>query len=52
MIQKGVSPLTGKLGQKIIDERISMYDDPTIDYADGSYICDDEGVSCSKDSTL
>ncbi|MFQ5787492.1 MAG: TldD/PmbA family protein, partial [Thermodesulfobacteriota bacterium] len=45
MVQKGVSPLTGKLGQKIIDERISMYDDPTIDYADGSYICDDEGVA-------
>jgi PmbA protein len=48
MIQKGVSPLTGKLGQKIIDERISMYDDPTIDYADGSYICDDEGVSAQR----
>ena len=44
MVQKGVSPLTGKLGQKIIDERISIYDDPTIDYADGSYACDDEGV--------
>ena len=48
MIQKGVSPLTGKLGQKIIDERISMYDDPTIDYADGSYIYDDEGVSAQR----
>jgi PmbA protein len=48
MVQKGVSPLTGKLGQKIIDERISIYDDPTIDYADGSYVCDDEGVSAQR----
>lgn len=48
MVQKGVSPLTGKLGQKIIDERISMYDDPTIDYADGSYVCDDEGVPAQR----
>ena len=48
MVQKGVSPLTGKLEQKIIDERISIYDDPTIDYADGSYVCDDEGVAAQR----
>ena len=48
LVQKGVSPLTGKLGEKIIDERISIYDDPTIDYADGSYVCDDEGVSAQR----
>ncbi len=48
MVQKGVSPLTGKLGQKIIDDRISIYDDPTIDYADGSYLCDDEGVPAQR----
>jgi len=48
LVQKGVSPLTGKIGEKIMDERISIYDDPTIDYADGSYICDDEGVSAQR----
>ncbi len=48
MIQKGVSPLTGKLGEKMLDERFNMYDDPTIDYADGSYVCDDEGVSARR----
>ncbi len=48
LVQKGVSPLTGKIGEKIMDERISIYDDPTIDYADGSYICDDEGVSARR----
>jgi PmbA protein len=48
LVQKGVSPLTGKLGEKIMDERITIYDDPTIDYADGSYVCDDEGVSARR----
>ncbi|MBC8548824.1 MAG: TldD/PmbA family protein [Candidatus Brocadiales bacterium] len=48
LVQKGVSPLTGKIGEKIMDERISIYDDPTIDYADGSYTCDDEGVSARR----
>ncbi len=48
LVQKGVSPLTGKLGEKMLDERFSMYDDPTIDYADGSYVCDDEGVSARR----
>lgn len=48
LVQKGASPLTGKLGQKIIDERISIYDDPTIDYADGSFTCDDEGIPAQR----
>ncbi len=48
LVQKGASPLTGKLGQKIIDERINIYDDSTIDYADGSYICDGEGVHAQR----
>ena len=48
LVQKGVSPLTDKLGEKIMDERISIYDDPTIDYADGSYFCDDEGVAARR----
>jgi PmbA protein len=48
LVQKGASPLTGKLGQKIIDERINIYDDSTIDYADGSFICDGEGVHAQR----
>jgi PmbA protein len=50
LVQKGASPLTGKLGQKIIDERINIYDDSTIDYADGSFICDGEGVHAQRTS--
>lgn len=44
LVQKGASPLIGKLGEKIIDTRLSIYDDPMIDYADGSGPIDGEGV--------
>ncbi|MGQ3683561.1 MAG: TldD/PmbA family protein [Candidatus Loosdrechtia sp.] len=48
LIQKGASPLTNKLGEKIIDERISIYDDATIDMADASYPWDGEGVPSQR----
>jgi PmbA protein len=40
----GSSPLAGKLGQKIADERLSITDNPLIDYAGGSSTYDGEGV--------
>ncbi len=39
----GTSPLIGKEGQKMLDARISVYDDPTLPMASGSRPCDDEG---------
>lgn len=41
---KGTSPLVGKIGEKLFDEKISVIDDGTIDgkFASGPY--DDEGV--------
>lgn len=48
LVQKGVSPLTNKLGEKIIDERITIYDDSTIDLADSSYPWDGEGVPARR----
>ncbi|HLA37656.1 MAG TPA: TldD/PmbA family protein [Candidatus Brocadiales bacterium] len=44
LVQKGASPLIGRLGEKIADERLTIYDDPTIDFAPGSYPLDGEGV--------
>jgi PmbA protein len=43
-VYKGTSPLAGKIGEKVFDEKISMVDDGTIDgkFASSSY--DDEGV--------
>ncbi|MCH7642461.1 MAG: TldD/PmbA family protein [Chloroflexi bacterium] len=43
-IMTGSSPMAERLGEKVIDERISVFDDPTIAGAIGSRPCDDEGV--------
>ena len=40
----GSSPLAGKLGQRITDERFSLIDNPLIDYAANSSKYDGEGV--------
>ena len=45
IVQKA-SPLTDKLGEKIFDERINVFEDPSIGVAACKY--DDEGVPTSK----
>lgn len=44
----GVSPLREKLNQKIFDERFSLMDDGTLDFAPRSAPYDDEGVPTAK----
>ncbi len=41
------SPLAAKLGKKVFDEKISIYDDPLNDSFPGARAFDDEGVACS-----
>jgi PmbA protein len=41
----GASPLAGKLGERIADQRVSLTDNPLIDYAGNSSKYDDEGVA-------
>jgi PmbA protein len=41
----GASPLAGKLGEKVADQRFSLTDNPLIDYAGNSSKYDDEGVA-------
>ena len=43
-IATGSSPLVGRVGEKVFDEAVTVYDDPTIPYASGSRPCDDEGL--------
>ncbi len=43
-VADGTSPLIGKRGQKMLDSRFSVYDDPTLPGASGARPCDDEGV--------
>jgi len=44
-VSNGSSPLGERWGEKIVDERISIYDDPLIPGASGSRPFDDEGVA-------
>jgi PmbA protein len=43
-VLEGASPVGKKLGQKVFDKKLSLRDDPTIDYRPGSGPCDDEAV--------
>jgi PmbA protein len=48
MVERKVSPLAGKLGQTIFDERISIHDDGTADAGHSSASFDDEGVPMQR----
>ncbi|MCE2464187.1 MAG: TldD/PmbA family protein [Dehalococcoidia bacterium] len=43
-VLQGASPLVGKLGERMLDERFNIWDEPATPYAPGSRMCDDEGV--------
>ncbi len=52
VVLQGASPLAGKLGQKMFDERFSLWDDATLPYRPGSRICDDEGVPTRRTALI
>ncbi len=45
-IYERISPLADKIGEKIFDEKITIYDDPLNDTYPGARAFDDEGVAC------
>jgi PmbA protein len=47
-VLQGASPLGNRLGERIFDEKLSLWDDATIDYQPGSRVCDDEGVASQR----
>ncbi len=47
-INREISPLADKIGEKIFSEKITIYDDPTMPFAPGSVPFDDEGVPTSR----
>lgn len=47
-VSKGMSPLTGKIGQDLLHKNISIVDDGLYPFATGSQIMDDEGIPCKK----
>ena len=47
-VLQGASPLVGKLGQEVLDRKLTLWDDPTLPLRPGSRQCDDEGVPTTK----
>ena len=48
LIQKGASPLTDRLGEQVLDERISIFDDGLVDFAASSAPHDTEGLPSAR----
>ncbi len=43
-VYRGISPMAGRLGERLFDEKLTIVDDPTLDGRPGSGSHDDEGV--------
>jgi len=52
MVVEGASPLVGRRGELIFDERISIWDDATQNYRPASRPCDDEGVPSQRTALI
>jgi PmbA protein len=48
IVLEGASPLGNKIGQKVFDQKLYLYDDTTIAFRPGSRPFDDEGVPSSR----
>jgi len=51
-VQRGISPLSGKLGQKVFDAKLTLWDDPTVQGRPESSRFDDEGVPCRRNALI
>lgn len=47
-VLEGASPIGNKLGQSVFDEKLCLWDDPTLAYCPGSRPCDDEGIASQR----
>jgi PmbA protein len=47
-VLQGASPLGHRKGEQVFDKRLSIRDDPMIEYRPGSRFCDDEGVPSQR----
>jgi PmbA protein len=47
-VLQGASPVGDKLGKKVFDAKLSLWDDPTIAYRPRSRPCDDEGIASRR----
>ena len=47
-VLEGASPIGNRLGQQVFDEKLWLWDDPTIAYCPESRPCDDEGIPSQR----
>ncbi|WP_295615866.1 TldD/PmbA family protein [uncultured Methanobrevibacter sp.] len=47
-VQRGRSRLAGKIGEKIVSENLSIFDDGTVEGGLSSAVCDDEGTASKR----
>ena len=47
-IYQNISPVAGKVGERIFDEKLSVFNDPLNDSLPGARTFDDEGTPCSR----
>jgi PmbA protein len=47
-VMEGASPIGNRLGQPVFDQKLRLWDDPTIDYRPESRPSDDEGVPSQR----
>lgn len=48
MVERGISPLKGKIGERMLSEKFTLIDDGTWDNGDSSMAFDDEGTPSQK----
>jgi PmbA protein len=51
-VLQGASPLGHRKGEQVFDKRLSIWDDPMIEYRPGSRFCDDEGVPSQRTTLI
>ena len=47
-VLEGASPIGNRLGQQVFDQKLWLWDDPTIAYHPNSRPCDDEGIPSQR----
>jgi len=52
IVLEGASPLGGKQGELLFDEKLSLWDDATLDHRPASRPCDDEGVPSQRTALI
>jgi len=48
VVLEGASPIGNRLGQQVFDQKLWLWDDPTIAYRPNSRPCDDEGIPSQR----